>query len=294
MIDVSANQTRTVRFAGAGGVSIAGEVLGDSSAQPVILLHGGGQTRRSWRSLASSLANGGWHVLSLDLRGHGESDWSPVGDYTLEAFVDDLASVAGLLGRPPIFVGASLGGLAALTYMGEAATPVAAALVLVDITPRPDPAGAARIAAFMRAHPDGFASIDAAADAVASYLPHRPRPSSAAGLRSNLRRDPDGRYRWHWDPRFLDGDQSISLPPERLEAAARRIMVPTLLVRGFGSEIVSDAVADEFRMLVPHAEHVVVPKASHMVAGDSNDAFEEAVVGFLLSRAPPGDRRDGS
>ena len=101
-------------------------------------------------------------------------------------------------GRKPIAIGASLGGLTALLAEGEAAESLFAALVVIDIAPRMDPSGVARITGFMRGHRQGFASLAEAAEAVAAYRAQRPRPGNLDGLRKNLRKGPDGRYRWHW------------------------------------------------------------------------------------------------
>jgi pimeloyl-ACP methyl ester carboxylesterase len=160
------------------------------------------------------------------------------------------------------------------------------ALVLVDITPRVDYDGVAKVQGFMRAHArDGFATVEDAADAVAEYLPHRPRPKNTEGLKKNLRLSPDGRWRWHWDPRFMDGRKSFDPDRERLERsmldAASNIKVPALLVRGGSSELVQEAHAKEFLEIVPHAEYVDVADARHMVAGDANDHFSSAVLEFL-------------
>jgi pimeloyl-ACP methyl ester carboxylesterase len=156
------------------------------------------------------------------------------------------------------------------------------ALVLVDVTPRWENAGVERIMTFMRAHPSGFASIDEASDAVSNYLPHRTEKKSPERLRQLLVREEDGRLRWHWDPRLLD---RVAKNSERYQSAlfdaARRIDVPTLLISGERSDIVSDSTITEFLQLVPHAEHVRVAHATHMVVGDRNDAFSTAVLGFI-------------
>jgi pimeloyl-ACP methyl ester carboxylesterase len=266
-----------------GPLRIAGDAYGDSSAPPVLLLHGGGQTRHAWGGTAAALAAHGRHAVSIDLRGHGDSGWDPDADYAVDAFARDLCAVARQMPARPAVVGASLGGLAALIAQGESAEPPASAVVLVDIAPRVDPVGVGRIVGFMTAHPDGFASLEEAADAVAAYIPHRPRPRDLNGLRKNLRLGVDGRYRWHWDPRFMDGRRrpSAAQDPARLEAAARAIRVPTLLVRGRLSDVVSEDGARAFLKLVPHARYVDVSGAGHMVAGDQNDPFSDAVVRFL-------------
>lgn len=139
--------------------------------------------------------------------------------------------------------------------------------------------------AFMGSAPDGFASLEDAASAVSAYLSHRPRPADTSGLKRNLRLR-DGRYYWHWDPAFMqmgrDAQAKISFEgPNALESAARAVDIPTLLIRGGRSRIVSDAGAREFLELVPHAEFVDIAGAHHMVAGDANDAFNEAVFRFI-------------
>jgi pimeloyl-ACP methyl ester carboxylesterase len=290
------DRKHTLSFTGADGVKLVGTAWGTSDHPPVLFLHGGGQTRHAWRGTAHAVALDGWHAISLDHRGHGDSDWPDDGNYSLDAFADDLRAVAATFPAPPIVVGASLGGIAALVAQGEGTDAAAGApsagedrrrpaqaLVLVDIATRVERVGVERIHAFMTAHPDGFASVDEAADSVAEYLPHRRRPSDSTGLARNLRLHPDGRWRWHWDPRFMSGRR----PPadaanvERLSNAARALSCPTLLVRGRESDILSEEGAREFLDLVPHARYADVSGAGHMVAGDRNDAFTAAVLDFL-------------
>ncbi len=266
----------------AGPLRIVGDAYGDPGSPPVLLLHGGGQTRHAWGGTAAALAEAGRHAVALDLRGHGDSDWDPDGAYGIDVLAGDVISVAHHFPSRPAMVGASLGGLAILIAQGESAQPPASAVVLVDIAPRVEPEGVQRIIGFMGAHPDGFASLEDAADAVAGYVPHRPRPKDLNGLRKNLRLGPDGRYRWHWDPRLMSGGRPRATEnTARLEAAARALRVPTLLVRGRLSDVVSEDGARAFLDLVPHARYSDVTGAGHMVAGDRNDPFTEAVVRFL-------------
>ncbi|HYC57209.1 MAG TPA: alpha/beta hydrolase [Candidatus Binatia bacterium] len=281
MPDPSQPSFTRLSLRGAGGIKLVADAYGDPSHRPVILLHGGGQTRHAWRSTAAVLASAGFYAITMDHRGHGESDWDEAGDYELTTFAGDIRQVASTLSSPPALVGASLGGMAAMVC--ERDHPLASAVVLVDITPSMDPEGVQRILGFMRAFPDGFTSIDEAADCIASYLPHRPRPADTSGLAKNLRLGPDGRWRWHWDPRFLN-DKPRSAHnefPARMNAAARALAVPTLLVRGRMSEIVSEENVREFLELCPHAEYVDVEDAAHMVAGDRNDVFCSVVTEFL-------------
>jgi len=279
----AADEPHPVEFTAADGVTLRADARGDPHAPAVLFLHGGGQTRHAWDGTAAALAADGRYALCLDLRGHGESDWAtgPAG-YRLERFAADLRAVLDELGGAPALVGASLGGLTALLAEGEAASPRAGAAVLVDIAPRIEPAGASRITDFMLGRPDGFASLDEVADAIAGYTRQRSRPRDLDSLRKNLREGADGRFYWHWDPRFMGADGPAEIADrERLFAAARRLAVPTLLVRGRESDILSEHGVREFLEHLPHGEFVDVGGAGHMVAGDRNDAFTSAVRAFL-------------
>ena len=265
-------------------------MAGDPADPPAILLHGGGQTRHSWGTTLDALGARGWYTYAVDLRGHGDSEWAVDGDYTLDAFAGDVLAISRTFTAPPAFVGASLGGISSLAAIGEHTDEsVARALVLVDVAPRIEQQGRERIGSFMAEHmDDGFASLDEVADAIAAYNPHRPRPSNLSGLSKNLRQRENGRWYWHWDPAFIGGrlggtdeTRSSLVDPERLSKAARNITVPTLLVRGRVSDLLSEEGAQELLQLVPHAEMVDVVGAGHMVAGDRNDLFNDAVVNFL-------------
>lgn len=273
---------QTMTYTTSDGLKLVGDAWGDSAAPPVLLLHGGGQTRHAWGGTAQLLATRGWYAVGLDLRGHGNSDWAPDGHYAIDAYVADIRSVLKHFTQRPALVGASLGGITSLLTEGEAPESVSVALVLVDVTPRVEPEGVKRIRDFMTSRPDGFATLEEAADAVAAYLPHRPRPKSYTGLEKNLRQGPDGRYRWHWDPKMMMHG-ARERDPNRLLAAARAIRVPTLLVRGKLSDVVSDATQAEFMEAVPHAKFVDVTGAGHMVAGDQNDVFSKGIIDFLAN-----------
>lgn len=281
---------RPVHITGANGVRLEADAYGDPSNPPVLLLHGGGQTRHSWGGTAAALAAAGFHAVSADLRGHGASEWDPDGDYSMPAMQADLEAWCSLLGGPHV-VGASMGGITGLWTEGRRAAdgrpPAGRSLVLVDIAHRSEVAGVERIVAFMTGRPEGFASLEEAADAVAEYLPHRPRPTRLDGLARNLRLGDDGRYRWHWDPAFMSSDRRprTTANADVFADLAGRLTLPVMLVRGRMSDVVSEETAREFLGLVPHAEYVDVGDAHHMVAGDRNDAFTAPVIDFLRRRA---------
>jgi len=263
------------------GVDLALETRGEADRPGIAFAHGFGQTRRAWAGSAAALAELGHFTVTFDARGHGDSGWREEKPYDWEQMRDDLVAVVGTLSSPPVLVGASMGGLVGLAAEGMDG-PLFRALVLVDVTPRWEPRGLDRILNFMRAHPHGFDSLDQASEAIAAYLPHRGERKSPQRLSALLDDDGNGRLRWHWDPRLLDelARGSESQQPLLFEAA-RRIRIPTLLISGGASDVVSPATIDEFLSLVPHAQHVIVPHATHMVAGDDNIVFTQHVVQFL-------------
>jgi len=285
---------RELVFEGERGARLRADAWGDPAAPAVLLLHGGGQTRHAWGSTAEALARDGRCAIALDQRGHGESDWHAEGDYRLAGFAADLARVLAQLPPSPALVGASLGGLAIL-LASETPGFAPSAVVLVDVAPRIEPEGTRRITEFMRGHRDGFASLEEASDHIAAYTRQRTRARNLDGLHKVLRRGDDGRFRWHWDPRFIrDAGPDEFVDRERLLQAARRIAAPALVVRGRQSDVLSPEGAAELVAAFPDAELVDVSGAGHMVAGDRNEVFTQAVAGFLRrcgAAAAPGRPR---
>ena len=276
------------RFVTPDGLTLVADIGGPEGAPTVILAHGGGQTRHSWAGAMRSLVAKGYHVINYDARGHGESDWSPTADYSIEASGADLRTIIETVNGPVAPVGASMGGMISFYVVGSSETRIADALVLVDIVINPAPEGVNHIRSFMQANPNGFASLDEVADAVAAYNPDRPRPKNPSGLMKNLRLREDGRLYWHWDPRLLVTNPSVEPPQfgQRLAAVASGVKIPVLLIRGMQSDIVNDEGIAHLRSLVPHTEFCDVAGAGHMVAGDRNDAFNQGVFAFLDRHLP--------
>lgn len=267
------------------GLRLVGEVQGDAQRPTIVMLHGGGQTRHAWKGTSAHLADLGYRVIRFDARGHGESDWATDADYSIGAQARDLQAVIDAVEGPIALVGASMGGLTAFFAIGHGVAPRAAALVLVDVVPQPNQAGSDRVRNFMSANPAGFASLDEVADAIAAYNPNRPRPGNLAGLLKNVRRGEDGRYRWHWDPAMLKQDfKDRNL---QLQAVGGRVEIPTLVLRGEKSDVVDDAGVEAMRALMPDVEVHVIAGAGHMIAGDRNDPFLDAIANFLLANFPP-------
>jgi pimeloyl-ACP methyl ester carboxylesterase len=276
-------------FEGFEGLRLVADVRGDPDGWPVLFLHGGGQTRHAWGSTADIVAAQGWRTVALDLRGHGDSDWAPNGDYSFTAFCADCVAVCDKLGKPPVLVGASLGGMSAMLAEGTSDRPVSSGLVLVDITPRTNADGIRRITEFMRSGFDGFDTLEAAAEAIAAYTPHRTKRVNPQGLKKVLRQRGD-RWYWHWDPLVI-AQERTEVVPDRLigllDAAVSNIHVPTMLVWGLLSDVVTREGVDELLARIPGATVVEVDGAAHMIAGDRNDAFSEAVITFLDEQIRP-------
>ncbi|MDB5430144.1 MAG: hsaB [Caulobacter sp.] len=269
-------------FEGFGGVALAADAWGSPDDPTVLLLHGGGQTRRSWRQAGQALAAAGRYAVAVDLRGHGDSDWPADGRYDLTAFAKDLRAVLAQLPTRPAVVGASIGGLAALAALTDGGESLASALVLIDAAPWVDTAGSQRLAGLMRRHAEGFASLDEAA-AAASELSPRRRPADPQTLRAQMRCE-GGRYYWRWDPRFLTGFDMASVAD--LEASVGALKLPTLVMHGQASTVVTETEMARFHTLMPTAEFAEVEGAGHLVAAEQADAFNALLLEFLERRAP--------
>lgn len=278
---------------------LVGDSYGHACDPPVLLLHGGGQTRHAWGGAGKALAQRGYHAFIIDMKGHGDSYWDPDGIYTSWSFsedVDTLLDVTGLGARGCVVIGASLGGLAALST-SYCQSETCAGVVLVDVTPRLRQDGVNRILDFMAKGQDvGFATLEDAAKAIQAYQPHRVRAEasennagSLEGLRKNLRFDEKReRYFFHWDPAFLNRTRTVHLSELKtleylLMHCAKNITCPVLLIKGKMTDVVSDEGVEQLRQSVPQARVVELSEAGHMVAGDKNDVFNQSVLDFVGS-----------
>ena len=284
-MSIVSSSPQTVEFAGLGGITLVADEWNrdaEAAGRPAILmLHGGGQNRFSWKNTGQILADGGYHVVAMDTRGHGDSDRAPDADYAIETLTADVMHVLDAIDSPVVLIGASMGGLTGILVAESAGPDKVTGLVLVDVVPRYEKNGSARIRDFMFSNIDGFETLEQAADAVAAYLPYRNKPRSPEGLKKNLRLR-DGRWYWHWDPAFLTkpGDDP-ELRAETFEQAAIDLKIPVLLIRGKLSDVVSPEGVRHFLATVPRAEFVELSNAGHTAAGDDNDAFTDAVVAFV-------------
>ncbi len=277
---------QTVTYTGVNDVTLVADewnrdAVPADGRPSILMLHGGGQNRFSWKNTGQILAERGFHVVALDSRGHGDSDHAPGADYSLETLCGDVLRVIDAIDRPVALIGASMGGLTGILVAHAAGPATVTKLVLVDVVPRFEKSGSARIRDFMFSHVHGFDSLEEAAEAVAAYLPHRTRPRSPEGLKKNLRHR-NGRWYWHWDPKLLTKpEDDPHLRVEKLESAAIGLRIPILLIRGKLSDVVSVDGVKDFLDKVPTAEFVELSDAGHTAAGDDNDAFTDAVVQFI-------------
>lgn len=264
---------------------------GSVAAPHVVCLHGGGQTAYMWEELGAGLRDR-YHVLAPDLPGHGDSDPLDPGEEG-DGWVGSLARQALAKSVPPLlsefgvaraaFVGASLGGIVALT-LAAAEPQWVGAIALVDIGHRLEDEGVRRIIEFMTRH-ESFASLDEAAEEVAAYLPHR-KAVRIESLRRNLRQRPDGRWEWkHIFNKRLRENPPLGGGWRRLVAGldgeVRTLTVPVLVLRGRQSDVLSQAGAEEIAALIPDARLATVGGAGHHLAGDDPESAVTLIGSFL-------------
>jgi pimeloyl-ACP methyl ester carboxylesterase len=285
-MDTKTVEHKILKFQTEKAITIIADAFGNPENDPILLLHGGGQTRNSWKKTGQILAQKGWYVIATDARGHGESSWCEKGNYSFEYITKDLIAILKQLDKQPILIGASMGGitsLAALHYHPN----IAKGLILVDVSPRIEKKGTDRIFAFMGAKPEGYENLEAVQEAVRAYMPHRKNIGSLEGLKKNLRKLPNGNYGWHWDPKMLQiwKEQSNDIFGGETESFLTQTLanldIPALLIRGGISDVVSKEIVAELRAVAPNLQFVDVAEAGHMVAGDSNHVFTKALIEFL-------------
>lgn len=265
---------------GADENALALDLCGPTRGSTAILLHGGGQSRSSWQIAWQRLGNAGYRSCAFDLRGHGESDWSPDGDYAVDRFVEDLLCVIDEIGAPAVLIGASYGGHVALVTAARHRDLVRA-LILCDVTPWIEGAATRAVRDIMREAEHGFASLEDAARHVERVSGQR-SDRDPESLRRLMKTGPDGRFHWLWDPRFFQTYHDAGTRfTNVLSAAAAALTVPTLLIRAEHSEIVTQDQVDEFTTVVPHAVATQIPNARHIVTKHDNEAYAALILAFL-------------
>ncbi len=269
---------KTIKLQG-DGVMLTAEAYGDPAAPPVLFFHGGGQSRSNWRGSARKVGDAGYYGITVDLRGHGDSEWAADGDYLLDAYARDVEQILTRFDQPVTLVGASRGGQTALVA-GSRHPDKVRLIMLADVAPLMNDTGVDNIRDFFKASANGFANVDEAADALAVL--GQPRLANAAGLAKAMRRDTSGRLFWKWDPKTTSPEflHPMSEGHALLEAAAR-VKTPVVLVRAEHSNIVTDEGVARFRELAPQLEVIEAKGVGHMFTSDRNDAFAETLLAHL-------------
>jgi len=269
------------RWTGAEDNSLVWQAFAGTAALTVIFAHGGGQSRHSWTRAARCVSAAGFASLVYDQRGHGDSDWSEDGHYTLDVFRDDLLRVLEQWGRPAVVVGASLGGLVAMMAAAEAPS-LLRGVVAIDTAPQLDTVEIHRIVELLAGDAaGGFASPAAAAAHMNRFSPAR--AVTAEAMATSLRLGADGRYHWPWDIQVVTGERSsLAIKHEaRLHVLAAQVQVPYLLVRAGNSKLVSDAAVERLRSCIPQLEVAWLPDADHLVGGVEGERAMQSVLPFL-------------
>jgi esterase len=243
-----------------------------AGGHPILFLHGGGLNAHTWDLVCLALRDK-YHCVALDQRGHGDSEWSPVGDYSLPAQVRDIEGFIEKLGlKQPVVVGHSMGGFAAMAYAAKFARHMAG-LVLVDVAPELNPSGTARIRNFL-AQDRELDSVDAFVERAMAFNPLRNPALLRRSLLHNLRQLPSGKWTWKHDPnRGRPTAETMRARQEEIMKEVSHITCPTLVARGEHSDVLSDASAERFARALPKGRWVRVEGAAHTVQGDNPRAL---------------------
>ena len=267
----------------AGGLRLHYLDWGNDAAPPMVLLHGFSGHAHTWDAFARAMRDQ-FHVLALDQRGHGDSDWAKDGAYTVDDHAADVGALHDQLKLGPVvLVGLSMGGRNAIGYTAAHPGHVEK-LVIVDIGPDIAPQGAERVRRMAADAPEEFASVDDAVAYLRKYATLT-SPAAEAALRHRvehgLRKLASGRYTWKYDKFLRDQRRRATLPLVDLWPAVSRITVPTLIVRGADSDVFAPETAKRMHDLIPGSRVVEIPGAGHSVPADAPEAFERAVRAFL-------------
>jgi esterase len=258
---------------------------GDPVGRPILFLHGGGQTCRTWDVVCHELSQH-YRCIALDQRGHGDSEWSYESDYGVEAHAADTAGLVDALGLAPLtIVGMSLGGINgiqyALTWPGTLT-----AFVAVDTGPWVNSEAGQPVRDFMQ-EVSGLEQLEQFIDAALRFNPRRDARLLRHSLWSNLRACPDGRLMWKTDLRRREErSRAVLSALGPLQARIAELSCPTLIVRGGESAIFTDDHAQRFATAIPNGRWIAIAGAGHSVQGDRPKALVEALRNFLAQVAP--------
>jgi esterase len=270
------------RSARVGNLNLSYQEWGNPQAQPIVMLHGFGVSGHMFDEFADRMQDR-YRLIALDQRGHGDSDWAEDGDYTRNSFVEDLEGFRQELGLEKfLLVGHSMGGLNAVNYTNRFPDRVRA-LILVDVGPESAKEGVDNIVRFTRG-PDEL-EFEEFVELAHRFNQRRTLENIRERMRHRLKPTENGKYTWKFDKRFREPDSGLRIGSEAGNddswSLFRGVRVPTLLIRGAESDVLSQSVAERAATEMQRCRLIVVPGAGHSVPGDSPDAFTEAVQEFL-------------
>lgn len=250
---------------------------GDPDAPAILLLHGGNQSAHSWDLVSLHLAER-YHVLALDQRGHGDSEWARDLDYGIDTrAVDAMQFISDRGMHAPVIIGHSMGGLVTMKMILEDDA-VAAGVVLVDVGPELSPRGVGVVRDFIT-HNVEFDDLDTFLDRVTQYDRFRSRDHIARTVKYNLLRRPDEVYASKVDHRRLPSNSSV--PPVADLESFGSVKVPVLLVRGGESDVLEADAAERFVAALKNGRLATVDRAGHNVHSGNTPGFIDAVTPFL-------------
>ncbi len=272
------------RYAEVNGVRLHYLDWGNEALPDLLFIHGLAQQAHSWDFAALALRHQ-YHVVSLSLRGHGDSDWSTDGKYGLGNYVADVAALidSARLHRP-VICGLSLGGR--IAYMLAASRPAdVSAIVVVDTAPVIADAARSRVMRFVSAAAV-FDTFHAIVESALAYNPRRSKQALIGSLRNSVRQRSDGKWTWKYDPSISTAPPS---DPTAQWQALSRVRCPALFVMGEDSDMVSSETLDKVLSTVPGSKAESVSAAGHLVPGDNPAGFDHALRKFLngLGGRPP-------
>jgi esterase len=278
--NADAPRTGTIK---ADGLQLSFLDWGGPTERPVVFVHGGGLTSRTWDFVCLAL-RGEFRCIALDLRGHGDSHWAQEPDaYTLDSYARDIQALVGHLELTRCtLVGMSLGGHASIIAAAESS--FVAGLALVDVGPEPDHVAVREILRGIR-EPATFDGIDDVVDVALKLNPRRSPDELRNSLRHNLRELPEGRLAWKYDWRAFEAltIDTLNARTEALWRAVDVISCPVLIIRGSESDILPADAADKLRARLRDARVAVVEAAGHTVQGDNPAGLVSQLGPFLRS-----------
>jgi pimeloyl-ACP methyl ester carboxylesterase len=253
------------KYAEINGLRLRYLEWGRPDALPVVCVHGYTSSAEAFNALARRIQDRAY-IIAMDVRGHGESAWSPDGAYQYADQAGDLATLVDRLGIDRfVLIGTSMGGVISMVYASQHADRLRG-LVLNDIGPDVE-AGSGRITGLVRSRPADFASLDDAMQYRRETSPitaARPLEDQEETARGVLRERPDGRWAWKMDPAYIEQRIARGAPVRPpLWPVLETLQCPTQVVWGTDSDVLSEAQAKRMAAALPNGELVSVPGIGH-------------------------------